>query len=52
MPMTAPVARFSLRTPVVPVMTIPSEAIAIDAVIAKRNPIITILLPMISYIKV
>ena len=42
-PMTAPVTRFSLRTPVVPVMIIPMEAKAIDAVIARRNPIITMI---------
>ena len=39
-PMTAPVTRFSLRMPVVPVMIIPSEAMAIEAVIASKNPII------------
>jgi len=43
-PMTAPVTRFSLRMPVVPVMIIASDAREMDTVIARRNPIITILL--------
>lgn len=42
-PMTAPVMRFSLRTPVEPVMIIPREARATEAVIASKNPIITML---------
>jgi len=41
-PMTAPVTRFSLRIPVVPVMIIPMEAMAIEAVIASKNPTIII----------
>ena len=40
-PMTAPVMRFSLRTPAVPVMIIPREARATDTVIARRNPTTT-----------
>jgi len=43
-PMTAPVTRFSLRMPVVPVIIIASDAREMDTVIARRNPIITMLL--------
>ncbi len=42
-PMTAPVIRFSRRAPVSPVIIIPAEAMATDAVIARRNPTITML---------
>lgn len=41
-PMTAPVAKFSLRIPVAPVIIIASEAKEIDVVIARRNPIIIV----------
>ena len=37
-PMTAPVTRFSLKIPVVPVIIIASDAREIDTVIARRNP--------------
>ncbi len=52
-PITAPVARFSLKMPVVPVMIIASDAKEIDAVIARRKPIITMLfvyVPPVSYV--
>jgi len=42
-PMTAPVTIFSPRSPVEPVMIIPREAKAIDAVIPSKNPTITMI---------
>ena len=43
-PMTAPVTRFSLRMPVVPVMIIPMEAMATATLIPRSVLTITMLL--------
>jgi len=43
-PMTAPVTRFSLKMPVMPVMIIVSDAREIDTVIARRNATVNMLL--------